>query len=859
MKSKLILAFATLLLCSFGNAQSYFAPSELANQQPDETFELFNESDTRNADLPSELKSYTLLNLQKSVLSTLMQVRDGDVISLSIPFPDGRKRTVVLKETVLFTENVVTLPDRKQVELSKGKHYRGILEGAPNTVVAISLSGEEVSGIISDPDMGNLVLGRLEDRAEHIIYNDFDIRDKHSLSCATPNDFTPYTVEELKYVTHTRSVSENCIELYIEVDHDIFKKRGSLVNTTNFIEGILNQVATLYAAEDINITFAPLHIWTKPSPYNAKTTTGILSQFQLLSKNWQGDLAGLLSFKSQGGIAAGFNGLCATNPKNSMSFSSISNSYNTVPAYSWSVDVVAHEFGHLLGSRHTHACVWNGDGTAIDGCSGYTEGSCGVPENMSGAGTIMSYCHMSPGGKNLSLGFGDQPGNVIRNKIINAACLETCEGVEPDTCHLNNFSITLHTDRYGNETSWQLKDSSQTIIGSGSQYDRLTTYTQESCLPAGCYTFTIYDSYGDGMCCNYGDGYFRLQNNGKIIATGGDFGDSTVIQFCLDDNYSDIDSIAPASTVMLLEDVSYYTALVSWSHVPDEDTISYKVYINDEFYGVTQDSFMALSALEESTEYEVYTIAIDQSMNLSVPSNTLYFETLTPLLPDYCDLASKVDSYEWISGIKINGQRFDNGQLNAELIDVNSPVERLFINLEVQAGFSNTAYKENWYVWVDLDHNGELEDDELILEGKTYNKNYKSFPIHLPKDVEPGTTLMRVAMKYNANDASCGVFNYGDVADFAIIIDDTYGSTMTADMGGIKVYPTLITDRYLTVDMPEKTKYTYYLIDASGRSVQSDQLEKQRSIIYFNEAYTGIYYLQIVTNEQVYTEKLVVK
>ena len=67
-------------------------------------------------------------------------------------------------------------------------------------------------------------------------------------------------------------------------------------------------------------------------------------------------------------------------------------------------------------------------------------------------------------------------------------------------------------------------------------------------------------------------------------------------------------------------------------------------------------------------------------MNLSVPSDTLYFETLTPLLPDYCDLAFKVDSYEWISGIMINGQGFDNGQLNAKLIAVNSPVERLFIN-----------------------------------------------------------------------------------------------------------------------------------------------------------------------------------
>ena len=30
----------------------------------------------------------------------------------------------------------------------------------------------------------------------------------------------------------------------------------------------------------------------------------------------------------------------------------ISNFYNTVPNYSWSVKVITHEFGHLLGSEH---------------------------------------------------------------------------------------------------------------------------------------------------------------------------------------------------------------------------------------------------------------------------------------------------------------------------------------------------------------------------------------------------------------------------------------------------------------------------------------------------------------------------
>ena len=86
-----------------------------------------------------------------------------------------------------------------------------------------------------------------------------------------------------------------------------------------------------------------------------------------------------------------------------MGYAGINSSYADVPTYSWTVDVIAHELGHLFGSQHTHACVWNGNNTAIDGCY-TTEGNCGNPGEPN-KGTIMSYCHLGPG-KDLSLGFG---------------------------------------------------------------------------------------------------------------------------------------------------------------------------------------------------------------------------------------------------------------------------------------------------------------------------------------------------------------------------------------------------------------------------------------------------------------------
>jgi len=101
----------------------------------------------------------------------------------------------------------------------------------------------------------------------------------------------------------------------------------------------------------------------------------------------------------------------------------VNSSYTTFPVYSWTNMVVTHELGHLFGSRHTHACVWNGNNTAIDGCAGYVEGYCALPGNPPEGGTIMSYCHGQSVGINFSLGFGPQPGNVIRDRVNNAHCL----------------------------------------------------------------------------------------------------------------------------------------------------------------------------------------------------------------------------------------------------------------------------------------------------------------------------------------------------------------------------------------------------------------------------------------------------
>lgn len=100
--------------------------------------------------------------------------------------------------------------------------------------------------------------------------------------------------------------------------------------------------------------------------------------------------------------------------------------------------------------------------------------------------------------------------------------------------------LNLETDDYPNETSWTitLQDSDEVIAEGGNYTSDFTLYTEEICLdPDGCYTFTVFDSYGDGFCCAFGDGFFGLNNiqGQTIFMESAEFGAQLSVDFCTAD------------------------------------------------------------------------------------------------------------------------------------------------------------------------------------------------------------------------------------------------------------------------------------------------------------------------------------
>jgi hypothetical protein len=405
-----------------------------------QTVELFQPLSAR-ADIAQVVENARVFQMDPTQLSVLYQTAPA-ALRFSIPNPGTAPLVLELAQVEILADDFKLSSDAAEnLPFERGIHYRGVVQGNPAAIACLSIHSDGLTGMVAD-ETGTYELGQMEDGSGHyLFYKTQHLKMPAPHQCHADEESLAGD-EGGESPAEDRGVGCKTVQVYFECDNKLYTDKGSsTANVNTYVTGLFNQVATLYANENVGMVISQIFVWTTLDPYRGySSTSSVLNAFrQTRGTSFNGNLAHLLSTRSLGGGIAYVDVICFK--QYAYGVSAISTSYQNVPTYSWSVEVVTHELGHNLGSWHTHSCNWPGG--ALDNCVS-PEGSCAPGPTPVNGGTIMSYCHLTSHGINFTKGFGPTPGARIRDKVLNAACVPQ-SGTVPTGLSSNNITATSAT------------------------------------------------------------------------------------------------------------------------------------------------------------------------------------------------------------------------------------------------------------------------------------------------------------------------------------------------------------------------------------------------------------------------------
>jgi hypothetical protein len=352
------------------------------------------------------------LNANSNQLNSILNTQPA-LLNLVVPYGD-KTYTLNLSKVEVTAAGFGVRTNNGKSSRAESVQYRGIVDNNPQYIASLSISSSDIMGFFSTSE-GNFTITK--EGLQFIVYNQKDMPVPEGINCATPD----VTYQVNAPTAPVSGIGCKTVNIYLECDYAFYLSKGSNISTlTSYVIAFFNQVATLYANENIAMQISEMFVWTSTDPYASMTNSGdVLSAFRTTrGSNFNGNIAHFLTTRNLGGGVAYVNTLC--NKSYAHGVSMVYGTYNNAPAYSWTVEVVTHEIGHNLGSPHTHSCSWSTG--PLDNC--YTpEGTCATGPAPTNGGTIMSYCHLTSIGINFNNGFGFYPGNLIRDKVQNATCI----------------------------------------------------------------------------------------------------------------------------------------------------------------------------------------------------------------------------------------------------------------------------------------------------------------------------------------------------------------------------------------------------------------------------------------------------
>ncbi len=170
-----------------------------------------------------------------------------------------------------------------------------------------------------------------------------------------------------------------------------------------------------------------------------------------------------------------------------------------------------------------------------------------------------------------------------------------------------------------------------------------------------------------------------------------------------------------------------------------------------------------------------YTVTLTVGDSAGKTSSASKAVTVSQPVAAYCASKSNNCAEEWIAKVQVDG--FSNASQGQTYSDFTSKVISLAPGshtLTLTPGFSGSAYKEYWAVWIDWNGDKDFADSgEQVFTANGTAAVTGTFTV--PTSAPQGQTRLRVAMKYNAAPTNCETFSYGEVEDYTLNITAATG------------------------------------------------------------------------------------
>ena len=151
----------------------------------------------------------------------------------------------------------------------------------------------------------------------------------------------------------------------------------------------------------------------------------------------------------------------------------------------------------------------------------------------------------------------------VQDSDINDGLYYGIGGCRRDQAHVQ---VEVRSDYFSCETSWTLKRpgrySDLELVDSEDGFYHDTSYVKASCVDAGTYLFTIFDSFGDGI---EQPGFYEVKVDGDVVARGSNFYNSRATWFIVSTHPPEEELWTTSSTTHVFSGGDFD------DHISDED------------------------------------------------------------------------------------------------------------------------------------------------------------------------------------------------------------------------------------------------------------------------------------------------